>query len=85
MKLLDEAMALARSKESKKEAQTTDQGNPDRVFLISTYHPVDVTLKDIVLKNWEVLGKSPTTSTFHERKLMLGYRRPTNLKGVVQG
>jgi hypothetical protein len=89
MKLLEEAMALARSKERlsllepKQDIQTGNKGDNSRVFLITTYHPIDQTLKNIVFNNWEMLGKSPTTSTLHERKLMLGYRRPKNLKEML--
>jgi hypothetical protein len=48
--------------------------------MITTYHPVDHTLKNIVFNNWDMLGKRPTTSGLHEKKLRVGYRRPKNLK-----
>ena len=33
----------------------------------------------IVRHNWDLLGKSPSSSFIHERKLVCGYRRPKNL------
>ena len=87
MKLLEEAATLARQKdrsrllESTREVQVNDQ--KDKVFLITTFHPTDQALRQIVLKNWDLLGKSPTTSFLHEKKLMVGYRRPKNLRDIL--
>ena len=88
MALLEEAMSLARSKDRRELLYPTVQPHSseqdkDKVFLITTFHPVDHTLKNIVFKNWDLLGKSPTTCALHERKLMLGYRRPKNLKDIL--
>ena len=55
----------------------------DRIFLITTYHPYDRSLQDIFYKNWEMLGRSPTTDFIHQRKLMCGYRRPKNLRDLL--
>jgi hypothetical protein len=88
MALLEEAVALARSKKRgelihpvKKAPSSVEE--QDKVFLITTYHPVDQTLKGIVFKNWDLLGKSPTTSTLHQRRLMLGDRRPKYMKELL--
>ena len=35
--------------------------NKDSIFLITTYHPHDNSLREIVYKNWPMLGRSPTT------------------------
>jgi hypothetical protein len=52
-------------------------------FLITTFHPTDHSLRKIVFRNWDLLGKSPTTSFLHDRKLMVGYRRPKNLRDIL--
>jgi hypothetical protein len=87
MKLLEEAHTLARSKDrsslltQNKLRQNIDKEN--KVFLITTFHPTDNSLRKIVFKNWDLLGKSPTTSFLHDRKLMVGYRRPKNLRDIL--
>jgi hypothetical protein len=58
----------------------TNEKDSDRVFLITTYNPNFQALREVVHKNWDMLGKSPTTSFLHEKKLMCGYRRPKNLR-----
>ena len=60
---------------------TKDDG--DKVFLITTYHPHDNSLKDVVYKNWDMLGRSVTTDFIHKRHLMCGYRRPKNLRDLL--
>ena len=85
--LLEEAAFLARSKDRSELlqgnpqdlAQTTD----DKVFLITTYHPHDHHLRNLVFKNWEVLGRSSTTDFIHQKRLMCGYRRPKNLRDIL--
>ena len=39
--------------------------------------------KDLVLKNWDFLGKTATTHHLYEKKLKVGYRRPKNLKDLI--
>ena len=51
----------------------------DRSIIVTTFHPEDDTLFQITSKNWDILGKSHTTSPLHERKLMVAYRKPLNL------
>ena len=80
--LLEEAIRLASSKDRSlllhpKEEEIKDE---DRVFLITTYHPHDRFLNDLIYKNWSILGKNHTTEFIHNRKLMCGYRRPKNLR-----
>jgi hypothetical protein len=88
MKLLEEAHQLARKKERREllhklKVPKSQDGVSPNVFLITTFHPVDHTLRKIVFNNWELLGKSPTTTGLHEKKLMLGYRRPKNLRDTL--
>jgi hypothetical protein len=91
MKLLEEAAKLAREKDRMQllyPSQDVGGGSKkkdssNKVFLITTFHPTDHALRKIVYGNWDLLGRSPTTSGLHERKLMMGYRRPKNLKEVL--
>ena len=93
MKLLEEAAKLARSKDRMslifpdqnvdETVASIEKKACEKVFLITTYHPTDHALRKIVFDNWDLLGRSPTTSGLHERKLMMGYRRPRNLKELL--
>ena len=55
----------------------------ENVFLITTFHPYDNTLREIFFKNWKQLGRSPTTDFLQRKKLMCGYRRPKNLRDLL--
>ena len=46
-------------------------------------HPDHDTLRNLVLKNWDFLGKTTTTRHLYEKKLMVGYRRPKNLRDLI--
>ena len=50
---------------------------------ITTFHPADHNLREIVKGNWDMLGKSPTTSFIHKKELVCGYRRPKNLRDLL--
>jgi hypothetical protein len=51
--------------------------------LVTTFHPTDNTLKNIVQNNWGILGKSTTTAFLHKHKPMMSYKRPPNLKDSI--
>jgi hypothetical protein len=55
----------------------------ERPILTTTFHPNDSTLKNIVLNNWDLLGKSTTTTFLHKNKPLMAYRRPQNLKDML--
>ena len=80
--LLEEAITLANSKDrlTLLQDRTKQDKDKDKVFLITTYHPHDSSLRRIVHNNWSFLGRSSTTTFLHEKKLMCGYRRPKNLR-----
>ena len=64
----------------------TTKTNPtdnDRSVLITTFHPHDNTVRGIVQKNWDILGKSHSTLPIYERKPMVAYRRPKNIKDLL--
>jgi hypothetical protein len=80
MALLDEAAKLAREKDRNvllkaslgSEGVESEDVVQQKVFLITTFHPTDHSLREIVHKNWELLGRSPTTSGLHERSSYVG-------------
>jgi hypothetical protein len=88
LELLEEAAIMARRKIR---SELLDNRNTDleikdeenRVFLINTFHPSDHTVREIVHKNWSILGGSPTTEFLYDRKLVVGYIRPKNLRDIL--
>ena len=86
MELLQKAAILARTKD-RDVLLNPDNGdkemNENNVFLITTYHPHDHFLRSLIHKNWDMLGRSPTTEHLHQKHLMSGYRRPKNLRDLL--
>ena len=58
-------------------------GDSEKVFLITTYHPSDHTLRNLVRNNWDILGQSENTAKLHNKHLTVGYRRPKNLRDAL--
>ena len=54
----------------------------DKVFLITTYHPHDQSLRKTIFSNWCILKLSPTMD-FVYKKLLCRYRRPKNLRDAL--
>ena len=63
----------------KKDPVQTDS----KIVMVTRYHPHHDTLRDIVTNNWDFLGKTNTTQFLHDKKLMVGYRRPQNLRDLI--
>ena len=84
--LILDAAILARNLDRDALLQTvgnkTDKDN-DKIFLITTYHPKDNTLSEIVRKNWDILGQSAHTEYMYKKKLVVGYKRPKNLRDTL--
>jgi len=55
----------------------------DEVILVTTYEPSQDLLRNITKENWGYLGKSPLTTSIHQKKIMVGYRRPKNLRDIL--
>jgi len=55
----------------------------DDVILITTYDPAQDILRNITKENWDYLGKSPMTTHIYQKKIMVGYRRPKNLRDLL--
>jgi hypothetical protein len=66
----DRAVLLNKINAPKKSSSSTDD-----VFLISTYHPHDDTLRDLIFQHWDFRGKSQTTEFLHKKHVMCGYHR----------
>ena len=83
--LLEEALILARRQDRKD--LLTFKTNPTEseapVVLVTTYHPTEKTIVQVTKKNWNMLGKSQTTAPLHQKKFLVGYRRPKNLKDML--
>ena len=87
LELLHQAATLARGKVRSTLLEPTDatpdDTGPEKVFLITTYHPHDQLVPTITRRNWHILGKNQTTDFLHQRKLTCGYRRPKNLRDIL--
>ena len=59
------------------------ESNKENMFLITTFHPSDHNVREVVHNNWDILGQSPTTDILFKKKLVVGYRRPKNLRDLL--
>ena len=48
-----------------------------------SFYPSDHSIREVVHKNWDILGQSPTTDNLFQKKLVVGYRRPKNLRDLL--
>ena len=53
------------------------------MILVTTFEPAQDVLRSITQNNWDYLGKSPTTQFLHQKRIMMGYRRPKNLRDLL--
>ena len=61
-------------------AQPTESEEPrSTLYAITKYHPTSHDFREIIDKNWEVLG-SPGTQSLFEAKVIFGHKRPKNLR-----
>jgi hypothetical protein len=65
-----------------KDAEPIKTKDPTNI-LVTQFHPQDNALRDIVMNNWDILGKSLNTQPLLKNKPMIGYRRPPNLKDIL--
>ena len=75
--LILEAAILARQLDrdtllERVEKETTP--DKDNIFLITTFHPCDHTIREIVYKNWDILGQSTHTEYIYKTKLEVSYK-----------
>ena len=50
---------------------------------MTTYNPGFTGLKRVVTKNWDLLGKSCTTRSIHQKPVLAAFRRQKNLKDLL--
>ena len=62
---------------------TEEDKDTNEVILVTTFEPSQDTLREITKKNWDYLGKSPITTFIHQKKIMVGYKRPKNLRDLL--
>lgn len=61
----------------------SDRNDTDRIPLILTYHPTNITVKDVILKHYNILTEDDHTSTLFTKPPMLSWRRDSNLKDLL--
>jgi len=87
LELIQEAALLARNLTRDEllapRANTDGDGEKEKVFLITTYHPDDQSVPAMARDNWPILGRNQTTDILHNKKLTCGYRRPKNLRDIL--
>ena len=84
--LILEAAILARQLDRSLLLQTVEKElnkDSDNIFLITTFHPSDHTIREIVHNNWDILGQSTHTEYIYKKKLVVGYKRPKNLRDTL--
>jgi hypothetical protein len=62
-----------------KKPSTSEEQN----ILVTTYHPNDSCLSDIVFNNWDMLGRNLNTDFLHKKTPRVAYRRPKNLRDLL--
>ena len=77
------ARRIPRSELLKEKAKTETKNTDSDIILVTRYHPDHDILRDIVTNNWDFLGKSTSTQPLFNKKLMVGYRRPKNLRDLI--
>jgi hypothetical protein len=59
------------------------QPQQSNLYFITKYHDGIKQVQNIIRDNWDHLGKSPDTEHLFESTLITGYRKNTNLKGLL--
>ena len=80
--LLEDAALRARRLDRTKllDSSTKRTKDDQNTILTTTFNPHSDPLREIVSNNWDLLGKSHTTLPLHQKRLLVAYRRPPNLK-----
>jgi hypothetical protein len=63
--------------------KSSDTNKKETVILTTTFHPFDNSVKNTVVNNWDLLGKSSQTAFLQKKKLITGYKRPKNLRDIL--
>ena len=66
-----------------REQRALENTSEDAIFLITTFHPSGHTVREIVQRNWDILGQYDETNSLYKKRLITGYRRPKNLQDLL--
>ena len=59
--------------------QTSQNKETDRIPFILTYHPQNLAIKNVVLKNFKILGNDPETKHMFSLPPLISFKRDKNL------
>ena len=85
--LLLDSFMRARNKDriellTKRSIETPDN-QPEKVFLTTCYNQNYGVLRDQVESTWDLLGRSCSTRFIRDKNLVVGYRRPKNMRDFL--
>ena len=64
----------------------SESKSEDRIPLTITYHPNNLRVKDIILKNFKLLQSDPDTATIFEKPPLVSFKRDKSLRNsLVKG
>ena len=64
----------------------SESKSEERIPLTITYHPNNLRVKDIILKNFKLLQSDPDTATIFEKPLLVSFKRDKSLRNsLVKG
>ena len=84
-KLIQEAIEQASIKRRVEllERKKKDKKEQERIFLTTTFRPQYNKMQKIVKRRWDELGESCTTRGLQRMDLVVGHRRPKNLRDLL--
>ena len=85
LKFIEEAVISARhtERETLLTTETKEQDTTPPTVLVTTYHPHNDDLREIVSQHWDMLGRNNTTMNLYNDGYLVGYRRPRNLRDIL--
>ena len=63
--------------------QITPSSPPDQFYLTVKFFQSSHLVRDLIKQNWTVLGKSETTTSLYENKLVISYKRNPRLRDML--
>ena len=75
--------ALNTDRDSLLKITPKDKNEEPPLILVTTFNPGFHGLRNIVDKNWGILGISCSTRDIHQKQLITGLRKPANLKDIL--
>ena len=79
----EKVQALNRQTLLQPRATQNTQDEQNQLFIITRYHPMMPPLKRIIQDNWGTLVASKYGPILKDKEVILGHRRPTNLKDLL--